>query len=192
MHDSTAPSASASGAHASTTLRATRLGRDAGRAPDRDEEMLGHVAIQTSPSSWLPARSSARSATTAWSRGSLIAVFVTLDRTGFPHEQADPAVVEPRVDDARAVGAPLDHHAGVAVLGELLLDHVAARAAPSTSTARIVVPRLVRPHDRVARVEHMDPPPPGLGAVVVDARAVGVRRRGSRRGRRGTRSRRTT
>ena len=47
--------------------------------------------------------------------------------------------------------------------------------APSTSTARIVCHAWFESHDALARIEQMDPPPAGLDAVVVDARAVGVR-----------------
>ena len=71
--------------------------------------------------------------------------------------------------------AALDHHAGVAVLGELAIDHVAARGLALHVHRAHGVPRLVRPHDALARVEQVDPPPTRLRPVVIDARALGAR-----------------
>ena len=139
----------------------------------RHEEVLGHVArSRRRRRARCPRDRARRSATTAWSRGSLIAMFVTLDRSGLPHEQADPAVVEPRVGDARVGRRRARSRRRCR----------SARRAGARSTLPVRAgaldvdrahraPRLVRPHDGVARVEQVDPPPAGLGAVVIDARA---------------------
>ena len=50
-----------------------------------------------------------------------------VDRSGFPDQHADAAVVEPGIDDMRVVRAALDDRARVAVLGQLPFDHGAAR-----------------------------------------------------------------
>ena len=158
----------ASGTH-SASSRSRHVPRSTRCAPDRDQQILHHGVLlavdrQTSlPPRSLSVRSISRLHTMAWSR---VADRVPGDNaaTVVPAQDANATVVHPVLAYFGAVRFALDHHAGVAVLGEVVQHTVVAATLDVDCPHRL--PRLVA-FDNDPLRRDMDAEPSRLVAVAV-------------------------
>src|SRR5207245_3958902 len=93
------------------------------------------------------------------------------DVAGVPDEDADPAVVEPGIDDRGLGRGTFCYHPTVAVLRELLFDPIAGAAFDGHRAHG--PPRSIAVELRRAGLEEVDTEPPRLVAVPLDARVDG-------------------